>query len=104
MDLIVRLKTGFFEKTAYRLESLNGRLTLSPVSADGAERIVLDEKDVLSVTLTEGRVPELEIQTKDVLYQAVFAEGISFVEALDYLKKHMHVNITCQYKGGEKHA
>ncbi len=104
MGVIVWLKTGFFEKTAYRLEAGTNGLLLVPEKGEGAGRIVLSEKNLLSVVLTEGRLPELEIQTRDALYQAVFGEGISFEEALDYLKKHLSVNITCEYKGGENHA
>ena len=104
MDLIVRMKTGFFEKAEYRLEASDDGLTLTTAAAESAERIDINEKDILSASLREGRLPELELQTRDALYQAVFGEGISFEEVLSFLKKHLSVNITCEYKGGKKNA
>ena len=101
MELIVRMKTGFFEKTPYRLEAVEKGLRLTPVNADSAERIVLEQEDILSVTLTERKSPELEIQTRDTVYAGTLEEGYPFSEAVSYLNENLNVKITCEYKGGE---
>ena len=101
MELIVRMKTGFFEKTPYRLEVVEKGLHLIPVHADRADRIVLDQKDILSVTLTERKSPELEIQTRSAVYAGIFEEGCLFGEAVSYLNENLNVKITCEYQGEE---
>ena len=53
MDIVIRIKTGFFEKTPYRLAFEKDELRLAPVGSDGVETIILDKKDIRSVTLTE---------------------------------------------------
>ncbi|MGI6433983.1 MAG: hypothetical protein ACOX0F_01210 [Syntrophomonadaceae bacterium] len=101
MDIVIRMKTGLFETTPFRLQTGENRLLLIPVTAEGAEPIVLDEKDILSITLTQRRLTELEIQTRDTLYSGLFEEGYPFEETVNCLKRHLNVNITCEYKGGE---
>ena len=101
MKLIVRMKTGFFEKTPYRLEAAEKGLLLTPVKADGTERIVLKQEDILSVTLIERKSPELEIQTRGAVYAGILEGGCSFGETVSYLNENLNVKITCEYKGGE---
>lgn len=101
MELILRVKTGFFEKTAYRLEAEKKELRLIPIQAEGAERIVLRREELLSVTLRERKSPELEIQTGDTVYVGVFEEGIAFEETANYLKEHLNTKIIFEYRGGK---
>jgi len=104
MDIFARIKTGFFELRPFRLKAEEGNLLLLPLQVEDKGRIVLAEGDILSVTLTEGRHPELEIQTQEALYSGVLEEGCSLAEVVNYLKEYLNINITCEYKGGEKHA
>lgn len=101
MDIIVRLKTGFFEKTAYRLRLGANGLILIPDKGESAERIVIDRKDIRSVTMTERKHPELEIQTRGAVYVGIIEGGCSFGEAVSYLNENLNVKITCEYKGEE---
>lgn len=101
MEILARIKTGFFEMKPYRLKAEEGSLLLVPVQATSEESIILSERDILSVTLTEGRLPELEIQTCNELYSGVLEESCSLAEVINYLKEHLSINITCEYKGGE---
>ena len=100
MELIVRMKTGFFEKTPYRLEVMEKKLLLIPIQAEVAERIVLEKEEILSVTLSQRKSPEMEIQTRDTVYVGVFEEGVAFEGAANYLKKNLNTKIICEYKGG----
>ena len=104
MDIMARIKTGFFEMKPYRLKAEKRSLLLIPLQEGGNGVIVLAEGDILSVTLTEGRLPELEIQTRNELYSGVLEESCSLAEVINYLKEHLSINITCEYKGGERHA
>ena len=104
MEILARIKTGFFEMKPYRLKAEDGSLLLIPIREDGGEVVVLAEEDILSVTLTEGRLPELEIQTRDALYSSTLNEDSILSEVVHCLKEHLNINITCEYKGGEKHA
>lgn len=104
MELITRIKTGFFEMKPYRLKAEEGILSLIPIKASSEGSIILAEKNILSITLTEGRLPELEVQTRDTLYSGVLQEGSSLSEVVNYLKENLNINIICEYKGGENHA
>ncbi len=104
MEILARIKTGFFEMKPYRLKAEEGSLSLIPLQEGGEGIIVLSEGDILSVTLTEGRLPELEIQTRNELYSGTLEESCSLAEVINYLKESLNINITCEYKGGEKHA
>lgn len=77
-------------------------MLLIPIEADGKKRIVLPQRDIRSVTLTEKRLPELEIQTGAALYSGILEKGCSFAEAVSYFKEHVNGKIICEYKGGEK--
>lgn len=100
MGITARIKTGFFEMKQYCLKAEKGSLLLVPVQADGGGSIVLAEGDILSVTLSEGRLPELEIQTRRTLYSGILEEGCSLAEVVSYLKGFLNINITCEYRGG----
>lgn len=104
MEILARIKTGFFEMKPYRLKAEEGSLLLVPVQEGGEGVVILAEKDILSVTLTEGRLPEMEIQTRNELYSGILEESCSLAEVINYLKEYLNINITCEYKGGEKHA
>ena len=104
MDIMARIKTGFFETKPYRLRAEEGSLSLIPLQEGGEGIIVLSEGDILSVTLTDGRLPGLEIQVRNELYSGILEESCSLAEVISYLKESLNINITCEYKGGEKHA
>ena len=104
MEILARIKTGFFEMKPYRLKAEEGSLSLIPVQEGGEGAIVLSEGDILSVTITEERLPDLEIQTRDALYSGALEVGCSLAEIVDYLKRNLNINIICEYKGGKKHA
>ena len=57
MEILARIKTGFFEMKPYRLKAEEGSLSLIPLQGSGEGVNVLSEGDILSVTLTEGRLP-----------------------------------------------
>ena len=104
MEILARIKTGFFEMKPYRLKAEEGSLSLIPLQEGGEGIIVLSEGDILSVTLTDGRIPGLEIQVRNELYSGILEEGCSLAEVISYLKEYLKINIICEYKGGEKHA
>ncbi|WMJ78788.1 MULTISPECIES: hypothetical protein [unclassified Sedimentibacter] len=101
MKLILWMKTGFFKKTPYSLGARGNNLLLIPTKAEDAEQIILKQEGLLSVTLTQRKYPELEIQAQDAVYVGVFEEGVDFEEVASYLKEHLKTKIICEYKGGE---
>ena len=104
MEILAQIKTGFFEMKPYRLKAEEGSLSLIPLQEGGEGIIVLSEGDILSVTLTDWRIPGLEIQVRNELYSGILEEGCSLAEVISYLKEYLKINIICEYKGGEKHA
>lgn len=100
MEIMVRIKTGFFEMNQYLLRAKDGSLLLYPLREGAGEPIVFTAGDIVSVTLTDGRLHELEIQTHNELYSGILEESCSLAEVINYLKKYLNINITCEYKGG----
>ena len=71
MGIEVRLKTGFFETTSYRLEVKNKRLCFFSSVPESGAKITLHEADILSVTLQE-KSSQFEIETGSFLYLGAF--------------------------------
>ena len=57
MEILARIKTGFFEMKPYRLKAEEGSLSLIPLQEGGEGIIVLSEGDIPTVTLTDGGLP-----------------------------------------------
>lgn len=104
MELIIRMKTGFFEKTPYWLEITDKSIFLIPINENRGEQILLHHEDIQSVTLTELKYPELEIQARNELYTGILVDGCPLGELVSYLNEKLNVKFTCVYKGGAKHA
>ncbi len=104
MEILTRIKCGFFEMKPYLLKVEKRSLLLVPLQEGDERVIVLSEDDILAVTLTQGRLTELEIQTHNELYSGILVESCSLAKVLNYLKKNLNIHITCEFKGGEKHA
>jgi len=100
VEIVARIKTGFFKVKPYRLKADVGSLSLVPLQEGGEGIIVFSEGDILSVTLTEGRLPGLEIQTRNELYSGTLDERCSLAEVINYLNEYLNINITCEYRGG----
>ena len=96
IDILVRLKTGFFGTTPYRLDVGENEFLLVPVNSDSVESIVLTEKDICSVTLKALKHPELEIKTRDTRFDVVLEERHTFREVLSFLRQYINVSTTCK--------
>ncbi|MDD4802639.1 MAG: hypothetical protein PHF24_06845 [Syntrophomonas sp.] len=80
MGIEVRLKTGFFKTTLYRLEVKNKRLCFfSP----GSEKS-----------------PQFEIETESFSYRGLFLSNDDWTQALELIKSELSVKIFCKFEGG----
>ncbi|WP_446787651.1 hypothetical protein [Macellibacteroides fermentans] len=104
MEILTRIKTGFFEIRPYLLKAEEGSLLLIPIQDMMNGIICLAESDIRAIALTDGRIPELEIETENKIYSCLLDEGCLVSEVVNELKNKLNVNIICEYKGGKKHA
>ncbi len=100
MLLDIRMKTGFFETKAYELLISKGRLVLSSKETE-SDSITILAKDIISITLRNEKVPELEVQTEEKNYQGSLSEKIDFEKLLNLMKENLSVKIICEYEGGK---
>ena len=71
----VRLKTGFFETSAYTLSVRREGVTLT--SADGQRgNIQIAREDIFSVTISMKKHPRFEIQTSEKIFSGVFLDQV----------------------------
>ena len=103
MRLDIRLKTGFFETKEYELLISRDRLVLASTEAE-SDRIAIQAKDILSITLKNEKAPGIEIQTREKNYQGSFAEKTDFEQLIGLLKENLNVKIICEYEGGKDYA
>lgn len=100
MGIQIRLKTGFFETGIYRLEVKEKQFRLFPEDPDHGDILSFCEQDILSITLKEKRIPELELQTREACYTATFPQKSDLKETLELVKKGLNTKVICEYEGG----
>lgn len=98
MGMEVRLKTGFFETTAYYLEVGKKLLSFLPLS-ESATKIIIPEGDILSVTLHD-KSSQFEIATGNSLYCGAFVSNNDWTQIIHLLKNELNIKIICEYEGG----
>ncbi len=92
-----RLKTGFFETKLYNLSIKDQRITILD---NEEELIVIDDDDLLCVSVTEKNHIEIEIQTKTNVYSGTISTAAaSASRLLDDLKEKLNKKIL--YEGGK---
>ena len=94
-----RLKTGFFETKPFDFLIRKGKLILSP-SESKDQVIMIQEEDILSITLKTVKSLEIEIQTWDKIYQGIFDNKDDYEKLLGQLKENINKKIVCEYEGG----
>lgn len=93
----IRMKTGFFETTAYEMLVGKDRLVLSPKETE-SDRIIILANNITSIILKNEKAPEIEVQTEGKNYQGSFTEKIDFDKLIIVLKENLSVKIICEYE------
>lgn len=94
MHAVLRLKTGFYRTSAYRMEFCPSGLRLAPDDPQDAE-ILLPAQDIQSVTLREKKQPHLEIVCKSGIYEGSFPTAEDSKVALRLLKQNLGAKVVC---------
>ena len=100
MLLNIRMRTGFFETKTYELLIGNDRLVLSSKETE-SDSIIILANNIISITLKNKKVPEIEIQTGEKIFQGSLTEKIDLTKVIDSLKENLSVKIICEYEGGK---
>jgi hypothetical protein len=90
----VKLKTGFFAKTEYRLRIRKEGLCFAPPK--GGEKIVIEAAEIKSVTLHEPGL-KMEILASDGLYEADINDYVDFRKMLQTLKENIDIKIVHEF-------
>lgn len=99
MPASIRLKTGFFRTSAYRLAQGPAELRLVPADSREPE-IRLPAGEILSITVSETdgtKRPQVEILTSNRAYEGVFCSEADCREAIRLFRNELHMKI--QYHG-----
>jgi hypothetical protein len=99
MGVRIRLKTGFFETKNYWIEIKKNQLCFLPEN-QGEGILQFDEKEILTVTLKDFHIAELELQTSESIYIGIFSNRIDLAEALELMKGTLATKIIYEYEGG----
>ena len=89
----VKIQTGFFERTDFKLKVTAEGLSFQPTAKDRAE-ISISAQSVKSVTFYELK-QKMEIQT-DVLTDVYFANESDWLEAMKAMKENIAAKIICE--------
>ncbi|OPY84556.1 MAG: hypothetical protein A4E71_02606 [Smithella sp. PtaU1.Bin162] len=76
MSYPVRLKTGFFETTAYLLSVVPGAIRLDPVDGTQGDAVVIAKAEITAIMLSRKTRPGIEIQTQGKTFFGAFTNDI----------------------------
>jgi len=91
--IIVKIQTGFFERTGFKLKITSENLTFKPTTKDRA-CISISAASVRSVTFYEMKL-KMEIQA-DVLTDAYFSNESDWLDAMNAVKENIAAKIICE--------
>ena len=89
----VKIQTGFFERSDFKMKITADSLTFKPTAKDRVE-ISISAASVKAVTFYETKL-KMEIQS-DVLTDAYFANESDWLDAMKALKEKTGVKIICE--------
>ena len=92
-SVTVKLQTGFFERTDFKLMITAEGLTFKPV-AKGDAKISIPIGSIKEITFYEARL-KMEIQTKE-LTDAYFANESDWIDAMKAIKETFGIKIFCE--------
>jgi len=92
-SVAVKLQTGFFERTDYKLKITAEGLTFQPVLKDDDE-ISIPAWSIREVTFYEAKL-KMEIHTKE-LTDAFFANEGDWLDAMKAIKEALGIKIFCE--------
>jgi len=94
-SIIVRLQTGFFERSPYKMHVTATGLVFKPVSR-GRDAITISAAGIESVTFYEKRL-KLEIEAKGIT-EVYLADEADWQGAMKAFRKSLNTRIICEIK------
>lgn len=76
MSFPIRLKTGFFETTAYSLSVVPGAIRLDPVDGTPGDAVVIAKAEITAIALSKKTRPGLTIHTRERTFTGAFADDV----------------------------
>jgi hypothetical protein len=70
----IKLKTGFFETTLYKLSISEGLLVFSPVISRNNKEFSISDEHLVSIEITDKKHTEMEIKTLNEFLTCIFSE------------------------------
>ena len=92
-NVTVKLQTGFFERTDFKLKITTEGLTYKSVAKDG-ENISIPSGSIKAITFYEMKL-KMEIQTKE-LTDTYFANKNDWLDAIKAIKETLGIKIFCE--------
>ena len=92
-SVVVKLQTGFFERTPFKLKITAEGLAFRP-STNNHKALSIPAADIKSVTFYENRL-KLEIEAR-VITEVYFTNSIDWLYAMKALKETLQIKILCE--------
>jgi len=92
-NITVKLQTGFFERTDFKLIITAVGLTYKPVAKTG-DNISIPSGSIKAITFYEAKL-KMEIQTKE-LSDTYFANKNDWLDAIKAAKETLGIKIFCE--------
>lgn len=87
IDVLVRLRTGFYQTTPCRMQSTRSEIVLTPQDHGTQQRpIMIDADDIVSISLLRKKVPEIEIETESETYRCLLDPSIDLTKLLSVIE------------------
>jgi len=94
VDAPVRLRTGFYETTPYRIRSTCEEVVLSPCDFESEKKIITIRPDVVvSVSFLRKRNPELEIETEIETYRCILNPDTDIAQLLSSIENALDAKV-----------
>jgi len=90
----VKLKTGFFETTSYKLSISESSIVLSPANSGKNKEFSITDEHLVSLEITSNKHTEIEIITLNEFFTCTFLKNPDISELIIVLKDNFNKKIS----------
>lgn len=93
MSYEIKLRTGFFESSLFSLSVSPGLIQFIPIESTDKSSIIINEKDLVAITLLKNKTGEIDIETYNQILTGTFTKKIDLKKVVKDFKKNINKKI-----------